>query len=431
MFGFAAAASLVLAMGTVIPLHVEHGPAGVPRLGIDVTVGAHPVRLMLSTSTSGMRVLAGALPPGAAERTGTLAAGSFASGLVLHGERARVQLGLPGAGGTASTLVELIDRYDCADQRPGCPAANGRTPQIFGAPFAGMFGIGNAPPPAGACCPNPFNGFEAYRPRYIVHAALAAPSLTLDPGDAALRGFTMVDVTGAQTPLGCVRLAGGVTSKFCGEMLFDTGTPYLTVVTTGTIIPTPLPPGTTASITVGTWSHTYAIGSDAGLHLVMRHGPQNRIVVGLAALQSADLFYDLPTERIGLRSLDAGVAPAAKHPPPLAVLHGRWRCSSSESPYTTYDFAFAPDGTGKRAALGAGAGRDRTDAFTYFQLDEADLVTKMRGSVWSRMHFAVHDNALELRDAGYWHESHWTAYPGEQSYACTQSARSRVRTSMS
>ncbi|MBV8299776.1 MAG: hypothetical protein JO083_09570 [Candidatus Eremiobacteraeota bacterium] len=420
MFALAAAVGLVLAAQTVVPLHVERGPRGAPRLGIDVTVGNRPVRLMLSTSTSGMRVLAGALAPGAAERTGTMADGAFASGLVLHGEQARVQLALPGTVGPASTLVELIDSLSCVDQRHDCPAANGRPPEIFGALFAGMFGIGNVDPPAGACCQNPLNALEAYRPRYIVHAALDAPSLTLDPGDAALQRFTMIDVTGAQTPVGCVRFAGGVTSKVCGEMLFDTGTPYLTVVTTGAIIPTPLPPGTTASLTVGTWSHTYAIGPDAQLHLVMRRGPQNRIVVGLAALQSVDLFYDLPTERIGLRSLDAGVAPAAKHPPPIPVLHGRWSCSSSEWPYTKYDFAFSADGTGKRSAHGERAGGAGTDRFTYFQLDDSDLVTKMRGSAWSRMRFAVHDDALDLQDAGYWHESHWTAYPGEETYRCSR-----------
>jgi len=431
MFGFAAAASLVLAMGTVIPLHVEHGPAGAPRLGIDVTVGTHPVRLMLGTSTSGMRVLAAALPPDAVERTGKPGPVAFTNGLVLRGEQVRAQLALPGTRGTASALIALVDGYECADQRPGCPAANGKTPVMFSGPLAGIFGIGDVGPPAGTCCPNPFTAFESYRPRYIVHAALDAPSLTLDPGDGALNRFTMVDVTGAQTPLGCVRLAGGATNKVCGQVLFDTAAPQLTVFTTGAITPVPLPPGTTASLTIGTWSHTYAIGPDTKLHLAMRHGVQNIIVVGLAPLQSADLFYDLPAERIGLRSLDAGVAPAAKHPPPLPALRGRWRCSSSEPPSTAYDFAFAADGTGKRIAHRGQAGGAETEAFTYFELDDADLVTKARGSVWSRMHFAVHDNALDLRDAGYWHESHWTAYPGEQSYACTQSTRSRVRSSMS
>jgi hypothetical protein len=420
MFGFAAAASFALAMETVIPLHVEHGPRGAPRLGIDVTVGTHPVRLMLSTTTSGTRVLGRVLPPDAAQRTGRAGAGAFTNGLVLRGEQARAQLALPGVAGTASTLIAVVDGYDCADQRPGCPAANGRTPVMFSDPLAGMFGIGNVVPPAGGCCPNPFAAFESYPPRYVVHAAFDAPSVRLDPGDAALERFTMVDVSGAQTPLGCLRLAGGVTNKICGEMLFDTASPELAVITTGPLTPLPLPPGTTASLTVGTWSHTYAIGPDTKLHLAMRHGSQNVIVVGLAALQSVDLLYDLATERIGLHALDAGIAPAAKHPPPLPALRGRWRCSSSEAPYTAYTFAFAPDGTGKRIALDGGASGERTDVFSYFQLDDTDLVTKMRGSVWSRMHFAVHDNTLDLRDAGYWHESHWTAYPGEQTYACSR-----------
>jgi hypothetical protein len=417
MLRFAAVAGAVLAMQAVIPLHVERGTRGGPRLGIDVTVGDRALRLMLSTATSGMRVLAGALPAGAVERTGTPAGTMFSNGLTLRGERARARLALPVAGETLPALLELVDGYGCADERPGCPAANGRTPAMFGA-FSGIFGVGNVAPPAGGCCPNPFAAFESSRQRYIVHAAFGAPSVTLDPADATLTRFTMVDVTGALTPLGCVRLAGGATNKVCGEMLFDTAAPELVVITTGTLTPTPLPPGTTASITVGTWSHTFAIGPNAGLHLGMRRGPRNLIVVGLAALQSVDLFYDLPAERIGLRSLDPGVAPAAKHPPPLPALNGRWRCSSSEWPYTTYDFAFGGDGTGSRVALGGRIRAGTTARFTYFQLDDEDFVTHGFGTVWSRMRFDVHGDALDLRDAGYWHESHWTAYPGQQTYAC-------------
>lgn len=296
------AAQPALAKQAVIPLHVERGPRGDPHLGIDVGLGTRTVRLELSTATPGMRMIASAVPPGAVERTGAPAGGTLVSGLVVKGEQARARLTFPGADGSVPALINVINTLACSETVPDCPAAHGRTPEAFGGLFPGVLGIGNVGPPAERCCANPFDSFGWYRQRYIVHSALDAPSIALDPDDASLRGFTPVDITGAETPIGCVRLAGGATNEICGPIVFETAVSPLVVTTTGALTATPLPPGTTATLSVGAWSRTHAIGPNTGLHLVMRSGMENRIVVGLQALQSVDLFYDVTNERIASAS---------------------------------------------------------------------------------------------------------------------------------
>jgi hypothetical protein len=422
LLAFAAAAfgaQPALAKQAVIPLHLEHGSRGEPRLGIDVTVGGRTLRLLLSTATSGMRVLASAVPKGAAEPTGATGVGGFPSGLMLHTERARARLAFAGASGSVPALIALVDRMSCAPIVPDCPAANGATPENFGGLFSGMLGISNVPPPAVGCCPNPFDASGWYSRRYIVHAAFDAPSVTLDPRPAALRRFTMVSVVGEQTPLGCVRLAGGVSSEVCGEVVFDTAAPNLRVVTNQTPLAAPIPPGTTATLTVGDWSHTFAAGPGTDFDVVVRSGPANRIVVGLAVLRSVDLFYDLPAERIGLRALSAGVEPAAPARAPVPAILGRWRCTSSEWPNGPYELAFAANRTGTKTSFDdRGAGT--ATAFTYMRVGADAIAMRTDGTAWGRERITLSADALELSGGGYWHESHWTAFPGDAVYRCTR-----------
>ena len=287
----------------VVPLHVERGPHGDPRLGIDVTVGPRTVRVLLDTGSPGLRILASALPAGAAQRTGQRAAGGYASGLVLRGEEAtaRFSVGDPSVG--EQTSIELVDGYGCADDRPNCSAANGGTPEMFGRLYPGILGASTVDPPRGRCCANPLGALVAYGRRWIVHAEFSAPTLTLGPDPATLAPFTMIDVARGTLPRGCIRLSGSAPSEVCGDVLFDTGTPQFLVTTTGAAAQGPFPPGTTATLALGTWSHAFEIGPTTAMHLAMRRGAANRIIVGLAQMQAVDVYYDLFANRMGLRSL--------------------------------------------------------------------------------------------------------------------------------
>jgi hypothetical protein len=285
----------------VVPLHVERGPYGDPRLGIDVNVGPRTVRVLFDTGSPGLRILASALPADAARRTGQHAAGGYGSGLVLRGEEATARFAVGDSNAAEQTPIELVDGYSCADERPNCPAANGGTPEMFGKLFPGILGASNVDPPRGRCCANPLGALIAYGKRYIVHADFTAPTLTLGPDAAALAPFTMIDVARGTLPRGCLRVSSVALGEVCGEVLFDTGTPQFVVTTTGIAAQGPFASGTTATLSVGTWSHAFEIGPRTPLHLLMRRGDANRIIVGLAALQSVDVYFDLFAGRLGLR----------------------------------------------------------------------------------------------------------------------------------
>ncbi len=283
----------------VVPLHVNRGPMGDPRLGIDVTVGEKTVQVLADTGSRGLRVLASAVPAGSVHRTGRAAAGGYASGIVLHGEAATAPLAL-GAARAPAADIELVDGISCADGRPDCPAANGSKPEMFGVLFPGILGLGSIDPPRGQCCSNPLPALAGGVGRtYVVRANFGAPELVLNPDAATVRAFTLLDVSRGTLPRGCVRVSASP-NEVCGEVLFDTGTPQLVVTTTGIAAAGPYPPGTTATLTVGGWSHAFAVGPGTPLRLNLRRGDTNRIVVGLAALQSVDVYYDLAGGRMGL-----------------------------------------------------------------------------------------------------------------------------------
>jgi hypothetical protein len=286
----------------VVPLHVEHGPNGDPRLGIDVGIGSRTVRVLFDTGSAGLRVLASAVNDPSVRRGGPVRGGGFyGSGLTLRGDEATAPLSL-GGGAPQQTSFELVDGFGCAEMIPNCPGANGRTPEMFGTLFPGIFGASMTDPPRGRCCANPIEALPAYGKRFIVHAAFSGPSVTLGPDPAALAGFTMIDVARGVLPRGCVRVSSAA-GEVCGDVLFDTGTPQIVVSSPGVVAQGPQPAGTTATLTVGAWSHAFAPAPEAPLRVAMRRGQMNRIVVGLAALQSVDLYFDLAAGRIGLRAL--------------------------------------------------------------------------------------------------------------------------------
>jgi hypothetical protein len=300
LIGLVAAAAAGSPAGTpiVVPLYVEHGPRGEPRLGIDVAFADRTVRVLLDTGSAGLRVLAsqaGASP----RRTGREAAGGYGSGLSLHGEEATAALTIGSAHGDAIP-IELVDSFGCLPEQPNCPAANGGTPEMFGALFPGILGVSAIDPPGGRCCANPLPTLAGGVRSYIVHSNFAHPALILNPDAATANGFTMVDAARGTSPRGCIRITGAEPSEVCGEVLFDTGTPPCVVTTTGTGHDGPFPPHTPVTISVGAWSHTFAVGPGTPLRLNVRRGAYNRIVIGLAMLQDFDVYYDIAGSRIGL-----------------------------------------------------------------------------------------------------------------------------------
>jgi len=282
---------------TTIPLHVEEY-GGVPRLGIDVMFGTKTLRFLFDTGSGGLRVLASAVPPDAAQRTGASASGGYASGIMLHGEQAIARLSIADPSVVQSTQIELVDSITCADQRPNCPAANGGTPVMFGRLFSGIFGASNATVPRGGCCINPFEAFNEYGKQYLVHANMSAPTVTLKPDSAMLAKFTMIPVPRNLMPRGCIHIPTAV-NDICGEVLFDTGAPGIQVTTNTIAANGQVRAEIPARLTIGTWSHTFA-SAKTPVFVALVRGNTNNIIIGLAGMQSVDVFYDLAGERMGL-----------------------------------------------------------------------------------------------------------------------------------
>jgi hypothetical protein len=283
--------SLVIA----VPLHVVRGPGGEPRLGIDLTVGTDAVQVLVDTGSAGLRLLANALHSGSANRTGKGAAGGYGSGLRLQGEEALASLGVGSAHANA-VPIELVDGYSWA-----MPGLN-RTPEMFGQLFPGILGLSMMVPQRGRCCTNPLPALsDGVGKRYIVHAAFNGPQVLLDPDDATIQNFTMADIGDSGWPQGCITVDDLLPYDFCGEVLFDTGTPQLMIVGTGIDTPGAAARGAVAHLRISDWNHDFVSGGP--MRVIVRRGPANRIIVGLAALQQIDVLFDYDAHKIGVRSL--------------------------------------------------------------------------------------------------------------------------------
>jgi hypothetical protein len=311
----ACAALVVVAAGSaagsagapvVVPLHVEHGPRGDARLGIDVSIDDKTSRVMLSTGSMGLHILAERA--GAAHRTGQDAANGYGSGIRVHAQAATATLGLGTARGEGVPIA-LVDSVDCAPDRPNCPAHFG-TPEMFGGLFPGILGVGLMGPTPSICCRNPLPSLAGGVGRsYIVRANFAAPTLTLSPDAATIASFTMVDALQGWT-WGCIAIEGVQPNRVCGGVLFDTGSPHMYVTTTGVGHNGVFPNHTPVRLQIGDWSHTFDIGPETPRHILVQHGDQNSIVVGLAYMQDVDVLYDFATNQIGFANDES----AAKNP---------------------------------------------------------------------------------------------------------------------
>jgi hypothetical protein len=287
----------------VVPLHVEHGQFGEDRLGIDVSIGGAVVRVLFDTGSVGLRLRADALPAAAAHRTGRSAGGTFANGLILRGEEATANVAIGDSHDAADLNIELVDNYTCAFVSPFCSSTADAPPEMFGGLFPGILGVRNEVIPDGTCCANPLPELaRAVGRRFVVHAKLDNPTLTLDPDPASVAAFTLIDVPTGTVPRGCIRIGAEPSGTVCGDVVFDTGSPQI-IATTTTGETLPLPPARSAvSLTIGTWSHAIVVGGPDHVQVSVMRARSDRIVVGLAELQSVDVYYDLDAGRIGLLS---------------------------------------------------------------------------------------------------------------------------------
>ena len=280
----------------VVPLHADVGKDGEPRLGIDVTIGSSTQRVLFDTGSTGLRVLAKALPADAFHRTGRSVKADFGFGVEVRGEEASAPVGI-GAARASALPFQVIDEFGCAPQIRDCPQ-NAAEPSLLSGIYTGIFGayfkdVGKD------CCVAPFGALDGgIGRRYIVHARFDAPTVTLNPDPVTLASFSVVDYEAFGAPRGCLRIYASGTET-CGPVIFDTGTPQLLVTTMGIVPPAPW---THATLRIGAWTHDFQIGSpmSGGVPLSVHRDEYLRIVVGLMALQDFDVYYDVDHHRVGI-----------------------------------------------------------------------------------------------------------------------------------
>jgi hypothetical protein len=301
------------AVGQMIPLSIVT-VAGAPRLVADIHVGGTPLRVLLDTGSSGLRVVASKLSPGSATPVGPAPAYAYGSGVELTGTDARASVGIGAVHSVAPLPIELVEATHCVAAQPRCPAADGHAPPAFGGVVDGILGVSLR---ASTDLGDPMSGLPGgqafavhYDPAGHSSLLLGAPAdgFTLQrlqpapaggPADAAASPNWV-----AALPL-CFRAPSKLAEPACTNLaLFDTGSASTTIIAAHVTDAT-LPPNTTLTLatTDNRWSQTYITGPGQVATLISpTHAGTNRSIVGLPAFARVDLRFDRTAGTIGFRS---------------------------------------------------------------------------------------------------------------------------------
>jgi hypothetical protein len=124
-----------------VPVRQVRLSDGVIRYSVPVSVGGSRVEAMLDTGSFGLRVLAGALPPGQYAPTQIQRNFSFASGAQFRGMIATAVVGIGGASTGAAVPIQVVGQVDCVARMPNCPASR-VSPSRYGIGGNGLGGEG-------------------------------------------------------------------------------------------------------------------------------------------------------------------------------------------------------------------------------------------------------------------------------------------------
>lgn len=298
--------------GLLIPLHVERADQDHARLGVPLQLDGKAVYVALDTGTQGVRVLKSVLPNANYAAAGERTSLSFANGAQVSGAAVKLPVSLAGTTPTPMT-AQAVDDIRCLPGARRCVAMDGYTGE-FGWAFSGIVGVGAAQP-QDTCCTSPLRALPGnIGQRYLVHANFDKPYLVLSPSNALMSGYTLVPMAvakdgGAQWPRGCVNVAGKTT--FCAPVVFATGNSGMIRIETDTA-PDGVGDGDEDAVLkqgnfdvalgLGSWIHRY---DAAQVSFVKAKAGQNRIVIGLAAMQNVDVLFDFSRGQLGLQATKA------------------------------------------------------------------------------------------------------------------------------
>ena len=308
----AVAAAPAAAQRVELPVRLVVLSDGTRRFGVPVVIAGRPVEAGLDTGSTGLRVMARAIPGNASgnEPKATAAHYSYGSGVQLDGPLMKVPVAFGPLAGPAK--IQRVDAVSCVSTHPNCAASRNSDPATFGiqgdgAPgegFAAILGVNLRP--AGA--PNPWEALGVRR--WIVE--LPRPGdpgpgrIILNPTDADLAGFTVHRLLPDDNTVPACLSGPPPLGQVCAPAVLDTGAPGLAVVDTK---PHPTQaPAMPVTLTMGTTNQArtdlVTERRDQATHLILARGADVThplLFLGVAPYWRYAVFYDAGAHMIGFR----------------------------------------------------------------------------------------------------------------------------------
>lgn len=301
-----------------VPIRAITLSDGVRRYAVPVTVDGAAVEAGLDTGSTGLRVLARAVPAMAAEKGGGAGAYRYSSGVSLDGRVLREPVAL-GGGAALPVPIERIDKVGCTPDHRGCPGERLAIADyglqgdgLKGEGFPAILGLNMADDPV----KNPLVAMGVTR--WIVELPRPGDAgdgrLILNPSDGEIAGYTLYPLIAAFANLhgglhdalhGClVRADGG--EKLCGPVLFDSGAPGLRVSLKS--VRAVWPRGAAGQLVVGGGGKPSALAFTVGLReqasamtIEQPATGAERISAGLMPYFGWSVLYDAKAGAIGLK----------------------------------------------------------------------------------------------------------------------------------
>jgi hypothetical protein len=281
---------------------------GARRYVVTLQIDGQSVEAGLDTGSTGLRVLARALPAPALAASGGRTGYSYSSGVQFGGTAIRGDVAFGALHGEAPLM--RIDKIGCKSEQPDCPAAH-VDPASYGIQgdgvpgqgFAAILGVGLKEDKVA----NPFVALGART--WIVELPRPgnpAGRIVLNPNaDEIARYATLDMVDDGNNMIGCITAPGH--EKICGLTHFDSGAPGIRIMTASRF--PPWPQGTPAEISFGDHKHSATMAVTIGLReqasgMLVIPRPDARepvISLGLAPYFRWSVLYDAAGHRIGLR----------------------------------------------------------------------------------------------------------------------------------
>ena len=291
-----------------LPVRLVELSDGTRRFGVPLTIDGRPVEAGLDTGSTGLRVMARALPDNTAKGASTHY--GYGSGTQLDGPVITSTVAFGALAGAAK--VQRVDRLSCTADRPQCPVKRNADVATFGIQgngivnegFAAILGVNLR----SASAPNPFEALGVRR--WIIELPRpgdpAPGRIILNPSEADVAGYTSYRLLDDDNSLAACIIGPQPFGRVCGPATLDSGAPGLRVVTTRR---SELPPNTPITLVLGdakgqAQAELQTNRREQASRLIIEEKPDAtppKLFFGVAPYWRWSVLYDADARTIGLK----------------------------------------------------------------------------------------------------------------------------------